>query len=157
MGKTQIYQKHKNYKKDRDFGEKYENLLLDYCNKNEYKDTPLKKFKYQYSWYDFRNDTDCNELKTRRIFYNSYPDLMVGANKMRQAESKKHGLKYRFFFIMRDGTYYWDFTPNTETEEYYHYGVGGRKDRGCVEECKVAYIYTKYLKKYADLNCNEDC
>ena len=72
-------------------------------------------------------------------------------------EIKKHNLKYRFFFILKDGTYFWDFKENTEEEIYYHYGTGGRKDRGCVEERKVAFIYTKYLTKHNDLNCLDDC
>ena len=145
------YRNHKNYSRDKTFGEKYEDKLMEVLNEADYKDDNIKKFKYGYSWFDFRNKTDCLELKTRRIFNSSFPDLMVGANKMSQAEAKKHGLKYRFFFILKDGTYYWDFKENTEEEIYYHYGTGGRRDR------KVAYIYTKYLIKHGDLNCLEDC
>jgi len=158
--KDYSYQQHPQYQQDKRFGEKYENLLLEEFNKNEYKDEPLKKFVYENSWFDFRNSKDCNELKTRRCFSHTYYTLWVGANKIRQAEKKKHGLKYRFFFIFKDKTMYWDFQPNPEGDNadiFYYFGKGGRKDRGCQEDCEVAYIFTENFKEYSKLNCSADC
>ena len=49
------YRQHQNYSRDKSFGAKYEDKLLEVLNTTDYKDDNISKFKYEFSWYDFRN------------------------------------------------------------------------------------------------------
>lgn len=147
------------YLSDKSFGTKFEDLLLEYLNQNPELEhgTPLVKFKNPYAQMDFRNDEWRCELKSRRISIHSYQDLMIGANKIREAEinynlraTHQTIIKYRFYFILKEGVYYWDFKPNPEEDDeseelYYYFKEGGRQDRGKDERKECAFIFTEHL------------
>ena len=78
--------------KDIKFGNYYEQKVLKFLNENDYSNKPLKFYKNPFNVMDMCNDEEILELKTRRIFFNQYPDLMIGLNKIEEA-SKFHSDK----------------------------------------------------------------
>jgi hypothetical protein len=102
----------------------------------------LKKTPGEYNIFDFECDDTLVELKGRRCKHDTYPDTMVGYNKI--AYALEHPEKtFIFCFSFQDGLYYHkfnrelDYTPRT----------GGRCDRGRPEYKKYTYIpITKLLK-----------
>ena len=147
--------KHKQFKKDEHFGQKYEDLLQDYFNDNLHIHGEIVKTKNKWNVIDYINDEWVCELKSRRYSINSFASFMVGENKMREAETnfKKGQKKFRFYFTLKEGVYYWDFEPNPESDEEdmkYYYDMGGRCDRGKDERKRTAYIFTEELKLLTD-------
>ena len=145
------------FNKDENFGKKYEDLLLEYFLENpEIHGDTIKKTKSKWSVVDFVNDEWICELKARRYSIHSFASFMVGENKLRQAEKeyKKEGhKKFRFYFILKEGVYYWDFKPNPESDDElmnYYFDMGGRKDRGIDERRITGYIYSDNLKLLTD-------
>jgi len=84
------------------------------------------------------------ELKSRRNKLNTYPDTMVGKNKMDFAESADRPVYFVFSFI--DGLYYWKYNKEDITNGGVRFSVGGRCDRGREEYKTYAYISTKILQ-----------
>ena len=90
--------------------------------------TDLKKTVGQFNRFDFINADTLIELKSRRCGVNTYPDTMVGLNKLNYA--KKHPDKQIIFcFNFNEGLYYHMYTPDKE----YSIREGGRNDRGKAE------------------------
>jgi hypothetical protein len=82
---------------------------------------------------------------------------MIGKNKIEEAEEaykNDNHKKYRFYFTMREGVYYWDYEPNppedSEEEIFYYFAMGGRNDRGKDERKETAYIFTDNMKLLTD-------
>jgi len=147
MNKTKIIQSSSQYKKDRRFGIQYEKLLLEYLNKNNTHDEKIIQRTEQHAQIDYYSKNWEIELKTRRCYKNSYPDLMMGKNKLTIAE-KTHK-NTRFYWIFKDGVYYWDFEPNPENDDEeikYYFKNGGRTDRGVDERKLLGYVFTDNLK-----------
>ena len=137
--------------KDENFGKKYEDLLQEYFDSNLSIHGKIVKTKKKYATIDYINEEWICELKSRRYSINSFASFMVGKNKMEEAETeykKKNHKKYRFYFTLKEGVYYWDFQPNPEEdgeEMFYYYEMGGRNDRGRDERKETAYIFTDNL------------
>ena len=132
--------------KDEKFGKIYEEDLDVYFKDNLHLHGHLTKTIDKYNTIDYINDDWVCELKSRRYSIKSFDSFMVGENKMKEAEVSAK--KYRFYFCLREGVYYWDFKPNPEDETedmYYYYGMGGRSDRGRDERKMTAYIFTENL------------
>tara|TARA_R110000737_G_scaffold129543_3_gene161826 strand:+ start:6585 stop:7007 length:423 start_codon:yes stop_codon:yes gene_type:complete len=124
------------YNQDNSYGTKREELVVQFLNDNEFKEDNFKLYKYQYSTYDMVNNEYIAELKSRRNLKTTYPDTMVGYNKVREAEQRVSSKKYRFYFLFSDyKLYYWDFK-----EGEYEIRKGGRRDRGRDEIKDYAYI-----------------
>lgn len=88
---------------------------------------------------------DCYvELKSRRNKLNTYPDTMVGKNKMDYAETADRPVYFVFSFI--DGLYYWKYNKEDIQNGKVRFSVGGRCDRGREEYKTYAYISTKILQ-----------
>jgi len=146
------------YKKDRKLGLKYEKILLEYLNKNNTHSERVIQRIQQNAQIDYFSESWEIELKTRRCFKNSYPDLMMGKNKLRIAEKSKKNV--RFYWIFKDGVYYWDYEPNPESDDeeiFYYFKNGGRCDRGQSEAKEMGYIFVDNLKLLTDeIKCEED-
>lgn len=84
------------------------------------------------------------ELKARRNKLNTYPDTMVGKNKMDYAETADRPVYFVFSFI--DGLYYWKYNKEDITNGNVRFSVGGRCDRGKAEYKDYAYISTNILE-----------
>jgi len=102
----------------------------------------LKKTVGQYNRFDFISSGCMIELKSRRCSVNTYPDTMVGLNKLEYA--KKHtDKKVVFCFNFNEGLYYHIFNPEKE----YSIRQGGRCDRGKAEYKSYFYINSADLLK----------
>ena len=151
------YRNKRKYNQDKNFGNKYEDLLLDYFKENpDIHGEDIKKTKNKYNVVDYINEKWVCELKSRRYSINDFADLMIGKNKIEEAEEayKKDNHKlYRFYFCMREGIFYWDYQPNPESDDeeiFYYFGMGGRSDRGIDERKECAYIFTDNMKLLTD-------
>ena len=119
--------------KDIEFGNYYEQKVLKFLNENDYSNKPLSFYKNPFNVMDMCNDDEILELKTRRIFLNDYPDLMIGLNKIEEAE------KFTMLFLLKDGLYGWRYSPIMK----YDIKMGGRCDRGIDERKLCAFLFTK--------------
>ena len=99
----------------------------------------LKKTIGKYNQFDFINDDTLIELKSRRCGVNTYPDTMVGLNKLEYAK-KNLDKKIIFCFNFNEGLYYHQYCPDKE----YKIRDGGRTDRGKAE-----------IKPYFFINSND--
>ena len=89
---------------------------------------------------------DCYvELKARRNKKNTYPDTMVGKNKMDYAETADRPVYFVFSFI--DGLYYWKYNKEDIINGNVRFDIGGRCDRGRNEYKPYAYIKTDILEE----------
>tara|TARA_R110000772_G_scaffold105833_1_gene207639 strand:+ start:112 stop:588 length:477 start_codon:yes stop_codon:yes gene_type:complete len=149
---SRTYKDKKKYSRDKNFGNKYEDLLLQYFKDNpELHGADITKTTNNWNVVDYVSEDWVCELKSRRYSIKSFNDLMIGKNKIQEAEEayKHEGHKsYRFYFTMKEGIFYWDFqyNPDTDENQIYYYGMGGRNDRGIDERKECAFIFTDEMK-----------
>jgi hypothetical protein len=126
---------------DLDFGMKKEISELDKI-RNRFSNSlkPTKDFFV----FDYVSKDCYVELKSRRNKLNTYPDTMVGKNKMDYAETADRPVYFVFSFI--DGLYYWKYNKEDIQNGNVRFSVGGRCDRGREEYKTYAYISTKILQ-----------
>lgn len=147
---------HSQFKKDEKFGKKYEDLLQEYFDDNLELHGKIFKTKNKWNVVDYINDEWVCELKSRRYSINDFNSLMIGKNKIEEAEKaykNKLHKKYRFYFTMKEGIFYWDYEPNPESDDEevkYYFDMGGRNDRGKDERKETAYIFTDNIKLLTD-------
>ena len=96
--------------------------------------------------FDYENESNLFELKSRNNEYSKYPDTMIGTNKVEYA--RKSSKNVYFVFSFTNGLYYWKFDPEKELIQK----TGGRKDRGRYEYKSYSYIPIDWL---IQINCNE--
>ena len=125
------------------FGMLNENLALNKL-KTLIKDNTLRKTKNTYDIFDFTNSTEDTyiELKSRRCYSYTYPNTMVGLNKVSYANQRPNK-KFIFAFKFNDGLFY----INHENGETYDIKTGGREDRGSPELKNYCYIDSNKLTK----------
>lgn len=130
------------YSADKSFGTKCEHKVLDYLNTTTFSEHPLKMFKNKYSTMDFINNNGViAELKSRRCYNNTYPDTMVGYNKIKKLrEDGDDDVSYQFYFLFKNGLYLWKYN-----DAEYEIRQGGRTDRGRNEIKEYAYVKTEHL------------
>lgn len=100
----------------------------------------LKKTMGQWSRFDFINHKTLIELKSRRCSVNTYPDTMVGVNKLEYAK-KNPDKQIIFCFNFDEGLYYHEYSADKE----YSIREGGRNDRGKAEIKSYFFINTDDL------------
>lgn len=108
-----------------------------------YFDTKLTKLD-PYHIMDFVDkDGTYYEVKGRNNKYSTYPTTMIGHNKL----LFQHKLDKPVIFIFKftDGIYYYEYDKSKLDDIIIC--TGGRKDRGCLEMKKYAYIDIKFLTK----------
>ena len=94
----------------------------------------------QYDTFDYMNDDIQIELKNRRCYSYTYPSMMIGLNKLIDAELNKR--RSVFVWNLKDGLFYWNYNKDEYTTAF-----GGRKDRGIDERKITAFIDMKHLKR----------
>lgn len=131
--------------KDLQFGLESEDRILTILQKRvDINITPTPQF-HSFDYFCASTKT-YYELKTRRNKHNTYPDTMVGANKLKFAKEHTEN-KYVFLFNFTDGLYYhnWDINKN------YDIKMGGRCDRGRAEINEYFYIKVNDLLKFENI------
>ncbi len=105
----------------------------------------LTKTVGQFNRFDFISSNCLIELKSRRCGVNTYPDTMVGLNKLTYA--RKHtDKKVIFCFNFNEGLYYHIFNQEKE----YSIREGGRNDRGRAEIKSYFFINSTDLLPIKD-------
>ena len=125
--------------KDLQFGFAEEDRLLKFIQ-SKYGDT-FEKTPDDHP-YDYTDGQTYIELKSRRCNHNTYPDTMIGFNKLMYATNRPEN-KFVFLFNFKDGIYKHDFCP----DKTYNIKKGGRSDRGRLELKQYAYIPVYQLIK----------
>jgi len=113
----------------------------------------LRKTSHHLSVLDFESPTHFVELKSRTNNYNSFSETMIGDNKRKMAMKKiEQGKKVFFVFSFKDGTYFWELTP----ENFNNIGgmnqirIGGTNGRGYDDFKPHLYIPINALTKLTD-------
>jgi hypothetical protein len=124
------------YKEDFKLGLTQEDILLEVIKKKFGNDIVKTKLS---SIFDFKSETTLIELKTRRVKKDTYPDTMIGLNKIEYAAKSDKEIYFAFQFI--DGLYYWKY----DKDVILNYRGGGRSDRGKCEYKPYCYIPVNLL------------
>ena len=124
--------------RDLKYGFKCEDKLLSKIREKYGEDIEKTK---QYAVFDYKNDDIQIELKNRRCYSYTYPSMMIGLNKLTNAENSNR--RSVFLWNLKDGLFYWNYN-----KDEYKTAFGGRKDRGLDERKIVAFIDMKYLKPF---------
>ena len=103
----------------------------------------IEKIQNKYAVMDFESESSFIELKTRACWSHTYPDTMIGMNKIKFAKYCEKNVYFLFRFI--DGIFYWKYDKNNKDQ--FRVGTGGRSDRGRSEYASYAYINTDYFIK----------
>ena len=98
----------------------------------------------KYALFDFASTTTFVELKTRTFAHDKYPTTMVGANKIKVAESNPDKTYY-FAFSFTDGLYWIQYDKTLF--DTFEVKQGGRWDRGRPELNQYCYIPVELLTK----------
>jgi len=105
----------------------------------------------QYNHFDFKGDKIYIEVKTRRIYHDTYPSLMFSKKKLDAGLSNYMDTGEDIVFIWRclDGLFYWDFIKGGVISDNYTIEISGRKDRGTIEEEECVHIKTENISKFS--------
>tara|TARA_R110000796_G_scaffold127646_3_gene243074 strand:- start:255 stop:722 length:468 start_codon:yes stop_codon:yes gene_type:complete len=101
----------------------------------------LERTKYKYDRFDYKNEKYIIELKTRSCNHNAFDrdkGLMFNYSKIEKMKKSNDKRDTYFAFNCKDGIYCWKYD-----DEKFSRGIGGRKDRGCVEMREMAYVLSK--------------
>ena len=109
-------------------------------------DTTLEKDNDKYNLFDYIGDECYIELKSRRNKHNTYPDTMVGYNKIEFAMRNNNNKKVIFCFSFTDGLFYYKFDKKDIINKSLRISSGGRCDRGYNEYKDYCYIPISMLK-----------
>ena len=91
------------------FGKKNERQLLKIIQDKFGKD--LQPAENRFAPFDFVSDKVCVELKSRTCKHDTYPDTMIGKNKVNYA-TKATNKEFYFVFNFTDGLYYFKHDNN---------------------------------------------
>jgi hypothetical protein len=97
-----------------------------------------------YDFYDANNKTFI-EIKSRNVQYNTYPDTVVGKNKIDYISSQSNDHTFYFIFNFTDGMYYIKYEK--ELFETFTVKLFGRYDRGRKEFNNYLFIPINHLNK----------
>ena len=104
----------------------------------------LKKSEDKYSLFDYYSDTCYVELKSRRCSSHTYPDTMIGKNKIDFASTSDKPVY--FIFSYNDGLFWYQYNSE-EVIRSMEIRQGGRRDRGKPEVKDYCFIKTEFLKR----------
>ena len=117
-------------------GEEYVKPILE-----KYFNTDLNKTGY-YCLVDLENDDIVIEVKTRRVYKNSYPDIFIPYYKLKYV--KDNNKIFYACFNLYDGVYIFNITEHLNKCEIRE---GGRTDRGKDEKSDMILCPTKLFIK----------
>tara|TARA_R100000329_G_scaffold151445_1_gene147605 strand:- start:2445 stop:2939 length:495 start_codon:yes stop_codon:yes gene_type:complete len=134
--KSMLYLMKRTIKGDYQFGRKYETIVMNYLNEKFNKSYQLNPERY--GAYDFFNDKDHCELKTRKCTHNRYNTTIFGATKVDKMDKEKNNI---FYFLFTDGLYRWLYN-----EKECFTDTNGRVDRGRPEFAQHINIPIEHLE-----------
>jgi len=127
---------------DIDYGLQKEKEIFEIL-KNKF-DIELKKSDDKFSLFDYYSDNLFIELKSRRCYLSTYPDTMIGKNKIDFAEKANKPVIFVFSYF--NGIYWYKYDKNDLIRSI-EIRRGGRKDRGFNEIKDYCFIRTELLQK----------
>jgi hypothetical protein len=107
----------------------------------------LTKSTYKYAIFDFYTNDKKKyfELKTRRVNKDTYPDIIMGYNKIKRGfELIDEGCDVYLLWCFNDGLYYYKLDKDTFNYDWIK--KAGRTDRDCYEINDCALIPTDLLQ-----------
>ncbi len=119
---------------DEIFGYLNEIKVLKWLNDNV--DDKIVKRKGKWNHMDFECDDMLYELKSRRCYYSTFPDIMINLSKHKKKDKKPH----TYLFLFKNGLYEWSYN-----EDEFYVKKGGRQDRGKDERKLYGYVDIKYI------------
>jgi hypothetical protein len=131
------------FKKDFEYGLKQEETLFNIIKEKFGDDIKMTSKK---SIFDFENDKYLIELKSRNCLSITYPDTMVGNNKLIYASQSEK--ECYFLFNFKDGLFYWKYNEDDINKGLVKIKSGGRCDRGKIEINQYAFINKCILKEF---------
>ncbi len=97
--------------------------------------------------FDFFDEEYYFELKSRKVYKNTYPTTIIGLNKIQYAKKTEKGCIFLFKFI--DGLFYYIYDKNDPNNSI---NTGGRSDRGIDEYKPYFHIPISSLNPIEMLN-----
>lgn len=126
------------FARDQQFGLENELSVLEII-KQQFNDPTICKADSEYSIYDFESDSGLRfELKTRRCSVDTYPDTMIGMNKL-------IGTDLILLFKFNDGLFYVKYEK--EVFDTFRVSKAGRYDRGKPEVKDYIFIPKERLTR----------
>jgi hypothetical protein len=139
------------FKKDYERGKYNEKRVVKYLNEN----TNYKYYleKNNFSLMDFKIYGEPNrldELKSREINHDDFPTALIGKQKIEQAIKNHESNKYQFWYLYKDGLFYYDFKIEDINNKKIFLDWWKRTNRGKVEKKLVYYIPKELLTLFSD-------
>jgi len=139
------------FQKDYETGKINEKRVVNFLNKNTCYKFYLKKNRF--SLMDFRiygEPNRCDELKSRDLNHDDFPTAIIGKEKIFDAIANHDKKKYVFWYLYKDGLYYYDFDIDDINNKTIFLDWWKRTTRGKLEKKKVFYIPHRLLTLFSD-------
>jgi hypothetical protein len=139
------------FNKDYNMGKLNEKRVVKFLNDN----TNYKYYleKNMFSLMDFKIYGEPNrldELKSRDIDHDDFPTAIIGKQKIEQAIKNHDTNKYQFWYLYKDGLFYYDFKIEDINNKNIFLDWWKRTSRGKLEKKLVYYIPKELLTLFSD-------
>lgn len=139
------------FNKDYKMGKINEKRVVKFLNEN----TNYKYYleKNMFSLMDFKIYGEPNrldELKSRDINHDDFPTALIGKQKIEQAIKNHDTNKYQFWYLYKDGLFYYDFKIEDINNKKIFLDWWKRTSRGKLEKKLVYYIPKELLTLFSD-------
>ena len=139
------------FNKDYKMGKINEKRVVKFLNEN----TNYKYYleKNMFSLMDFKIYGEPNrldELKSRDINHDDFPTALIGKQKIEQAIKNHDTNKYQFWYLYKDGLFYYDFKIEDINSKKIFLDWWKRTSRGKLEKKLVYYIPKELLTLFSD-------
>ena len=139
------------FKKDYNRGKLNEKRVVKFLNENTCYKYYLER--NNFSLMDFKIYGEPNrldELKSREINHDDFPTAIIGKQKIEQAIKNHETKKYQFWYLYKDGLFYYDFKIEDINNKKIFLDWWKRTNRGKLEKKLVYYIPKDLLTLFSD-------
>jgi hypothetical protein len=139
------------FNKDYNRGKINEKRVVKFLNENTCYKYYLER--NTFSLMDFKIFGEPNrldELKSREINHDDFPTALIGKQKIEQAIKNHESNKYQFWYLYKDGLYYYDFKIEDINNKKIFLDWWKRTSRGKLEKKLVYYIPKELLTLFSD-------
>ena len=139
------------FDKDYEMGKVNEKRVIKFLNEN----THYKFFmeRNQFALMDFKifgEPKRLDELKSRDVFHDDFPTAIIGKEKIEQAIKNHKSMKFQFWYLYKDGLFYYDFKIEDIKSKRIFLDWWKRYSRGKLEKKLVYYIPKELLTLFSD-------